>query len=216
MKNGPGELKLMSSFFSKYIFVQKWHLFYNSRVRGSKQYVVEITVISLKSTERTQDNGASNTNGPVWSLLNSICFCHCLQWAWNQKCISFAISPHFKTWYFVVKYIIIKKNLEHYPLSFFHSSVPKLTQTEKGICGSYCLCALWMQGLYCCTSFGFRCWHGQLILDMSTKWVVIHGEFSQEFSGARLEWFHWERRLISELETAQTAHHIELAVKIHV
>lgn len=64
MKNGQGELKLMSSFFSKYIFVQKEHLFYNSRVRGSKQYVVEMA-ISLKSTELTQDNGVSNTTGPV-------------------------------------------------------------------------------------------------------------------------------------------------------
>lgn len=64
MKNEQGELKLMSSFFSKYIFVQKEYLFYNSRVRGSKQYVVEIIAISLKSTEKAQDNGANNTPGP--------------------------------------------------------------------------------------------------------------------------------------------------------
>lgn len=64
MKNGQGQLKLMSNFFSKYIFVQKEHLFYNSRARGSKQYVVEIIAVSLKSTERTQDNGASNISSP--------------------------------------------------------------------------------------------------------------------------------------------------------
>lgn len=198
MKNGPGELKLMSIFFSKYIFVQKWHLFYNSRVRGSKQYVVEITVISLKSTERTQDNGASNTNGPVWSLLNSICFCHCLQWAWNQKCISFAISPHFKTWYFVVKDIIIKKN-SNITLSPFSTPVSLSWPRQRR--GFVALTACVPCGCRGCpaaqalgSGAGMDSWSWTW-----AKWVVIHREFSQEFSGARLEWFHWERMLISEL-----------------
>lgn len=56
---------MLSSFFSKYTLVQKELLFYNSAVRGSKKYVVEIIAISHKSTVRTQDNGLNNTDSLI-------------------------------------------------------------------------------------------------------------------------------------------------------
>lgn len=44
------------------ILLYKRNIFYNSRVRGSKQYAVEIIAISYKSTVRAQNNGLNNIN----------------------------------------------------------------------------------------------------------------------------------------------------------
>lgn len=185
MKNGQGELILMSSFFSKYIFVQKEHLFYNNRVRSSKQYVVEIA-ISLKFTEKTQDNGASYTTGPVWSLL--ICSCHCLQWAWNQKCISFAIPSHFKIWYFVVKDIITKK-IPNTTLSTF--STPLFLSWHQQRRGFVALIICDPCGCRGCTeaqalgsAAGVHSWPWTCA---SSEWLIDE-EFSQEFSDGVMSW----------------------------
>lgn len=168
-------MNLLSSFFSKYTLVQKELLFYNSAVRGSKKYVVEIIAISHKSTVRTQDNGLNNTNSLIWSLLKSMRSCPWLQWPLNQvhkKWIPFVISSWLKTWYFNVEYIVTKKSPD-FILS--GSSIPVSLSRHKWrrcFCGSYRLCAAQIQGLYCSLGFGFRCWGVQLILDTCIKWMV--------------------------------------------
>lgn len=124
---------------------------------------------------RTQDNGLNNANSLIWSLLKSTRSCHWLQWPLNQvhkKCISFVISSWLKTWYFNVEYIVTKKS-PNFILS--GSSIPVSLSRHKWrrrFCGSYCLCAAQIQGLYCHLGFGFRCWGAQLILDTCIKWMV--------------------------------------------
>lgn len=136
-----------------------------------------------------------------------------LQWAGNQKCIYFAISSNFKTSYFVLKDKIRKKN-PNITLSTFPSPCPQ-ADTNRGDFVALIACV--QCGCRGCTAAqasgsdaGMHSWSWTRAL---SEWFR-DGEFSQEFGGARLEWFHGEQMLMSKLESVQTVHHTELAGRI--
>lgn len=83
---------------------------------------------------------------------------------------------------------------------------------RRGFSGSYCLCGC--RGCTAAQALGSGAGVHSWSWTCASSEGLIDGEFTQEFSGARLEWFHQEQMLTSELETVQAVHHIELVDRI--